>query len=279
MFVEYPAEKHEELIPFFDSHTRLTVGIQAILKEGLGQVLVDSRETPGIALLSYEGLYMLAGDSQNASAKKLLSCIPRHRIIVAPDEGWENLLKEYWGIRLIPIPRTKFSSSTLDLDHIKKLKTNVADEFILERIKAENIGGFDEGVANELFGFFRGPENFLKRGFGFCVRDGEKVVSFAATGLIPFNNAFETQVMTANSPDYRRKGLATAVCTHLIEYSLEHGFDPRWDAANERSADFALKLGYSNPEPYHVYLHTRLLLKILKKTKLLRILRLFMREH
>jgi GNAT superfamily N-acetyltransferase len=279
MFVEYPAEKHEELIPFFDGHTRLTVGIQAMLKEGLGQVLVDSRESPEITLLSYEGLYFLAGDSRNERAKELLSHIPRHRIIITPDADWENLLKEHWGIRLISIPRTKFSSSTLDLDHIKKLKTNVAEGYVLERINEENIGGFDEGVANELFGFFRGPENFLKRGFGFCVRDGEKVVSFAATGFIPFNNAFETQVMTANSPDYRRKGLATAVCTHLIEYSLEHGFDPRWDAANERSADFARKLGYSNPEPYNVYLHTRFLLKILKKTKVLRILRLFMREH
>ncbi|MFW9914622.1 MAG: GNAT family N-acetyltransferase, partial [Candidatus Thorarchaeota archaeon] len=164
MFVEYPAEKHEELISFFASHTHLTVAIQAMLKEGIGQVLADSRETPGIALFSYEGLYILAGDSRNASAKKLLSRIPRHRIIVVPDEGWEKLLKEYWGIRLIPIPRTKFSSSTLNLDHIKQLKTNLAEKFVLEQINKENIGGFGEGIANELFGFFRGPENFLKQG-------------------------------------------------------------------------------------------------------------------
>ncbi|MFX0114953.1 MAG: GNAT family N-acetyltransferase [Candidatus Hodarchaeota archaeon] len=279
MILEYPVEKHEDLIPFFDEHSHLSAPILAFLKEGGGEVFVDNLENPEVALLSYKVLYILAGQSSNKAAKELLSHIPRHRLIIVPNEEWERLLRKFWGIRLVSFRRTKFSSQTLDLDHIKKLKGNLAEEYIIERINAQNIAGFDETMANDFFGVFGGPKSFLEKGFGFCVRDGEKVISAAATGFTPYKNAFEMQVETINSPDYRHKGLATAVCANLIEYSLENGFDPRWDAENERSKKFALKLGYSDPVSYNVYMHTKLLLKTLKKTKLLRILRLFYKQH
>ncbi len=53
-------------------------------------------------------------------------------------------------------------------------------------------------------------------------------------------------------PDHRRKGLATLLAAYMIEYSLENGLEPRWDAENESSARLAAKLGYSDPEEYKV---------------------------
>ena len=81
---------------------------------------------------------------------------------------------------------------------------------------------------------------------------GEKVVSLAYTPF-PFIDEFEIQVYTEDSVEYRRKGLATAVSAALIEYGLERGLTPHWDAANETSLKLALKIGYSNPKKWEAY--------------------------
>ncbi len=45
------------------------------------------------------------------------------------------------------------------------------------------------------------------------------------------------------------------MCAHLIEYSLENDYDPRWDAANKPSVGLALKLGYTDPEEHELMIY------------------------
>ncbi|TFG31383.1 GNAT family N-acetyltransferase [Candidatus Thorarchaeota archaeon] len=100
--------------------------------------------------------------------------------------------------------------------------------------------------------YFGNIENLIESGFGFCVLHNKRLVSYAYTAF-PFINEFEIQVFTENSPEYRRKGLATVVSAALIEYGLERNLIPHWDAANEASVKLALKLGYRNPIKWDAY--------------------------
>ena len=42
-------------------------------------------------------------------------------------------------------------------------------------------------------------------------------------------------------------------CAKLIEYSLQQGLVPHWDADNKPSAKLAKKLGFTKPEKYNAY--------------------------
>ena len=238
-----------------------------MLDEKRGRVLVDNLENPKLGLFSYKFFHIPTGNSKHESAKEILKHSPKHKIIVVPDDDWAELVKQRWGWRLIPITRTKFSSQNLNLEFIKGLKNNLPEGLTLSKIgkmEADYIAQNMEEM-EMIIDLFGDTDNFMKKGFGYCVKDGEKIVSVAATGSPPYKKAFEIQVETLNKSEYRRKGLASTACAHLIEYSLENGFDPRWDAADERSAMFAKKMGYTDPEKYEVYIYLMRPLAVLRK--------------
>ena len=101
--------------------------------------------------------------------------------------------------------------------------------------------------------YFGKIENLVKTGFGFCILDENDKLASCAYTPFPFTDEFEIQVFTENSPEYRRKGLATVVSAALIEYGLERNLIPHWDAASESSVKLALKLGYSKPKTWEAF--------------------------
>ena len=83
------------------------------------------------------------------------------------------------------------------------------------------------------------------------IRHEGKILSVAST-FMPFKDEFEIDVRTIDT-EHRRMGLATVVSAALMIHALENGLVPHWDAANEASVGLALKLGYTNPEPWEAY--------------------------
>jgi GNAT superfamily N-acetyltransferase len=53
---------------------------------------------------------------------------------------------------------------------------------------------------------------------------------------------------------YRRKGLAFRLSADLINWSINNGLTPNWDAANRASKKLALKLGYVWQSDYRTLL-------------------------
>ena len=92
----------------------------------------------------------------------------------------------------------------------------------------------------------------MKKGIGFCVKHGDEPISMASSCL-PYTDKLEVQIATVDSPEYRRRGFGTTACIALLEYCLENKIEPHWDAFDERSASMAEKLGYTDPEHYHMY--------------------------
>ena len=98
---------------------------------------------------------------------------------------------------------------------------------------------------------FASPEEFVERGFGFCLLTGDQIVSAATTFAI-CSRGIEIQISTREK--HQRKGLATVVAAHLLLHSLQQGLDPNWDAANQASARLAQRLGYTPRGTYQLLL-------------------------
>ena len=238
--------------PLFRSTTRGQSIISSILGLGLGTIKVDSEREPRVALLLYPPLNFIGGELSAANESGILEDFPQGNLLLVPDETWESHLRSIWGEDLKVIHRTRMSAGHLSIKQLRKLKRPLPKGFELKQLDSWLLERTNANLKAHVSMFWSSPQDFLAKGFGFCIVHGEEVVSMAST-FIPFVRDFEIQVDTMDSPTYRRKGFATAACIALIEHGLKNGFVPCWDADNEVSVKLALKLGYTDPDSYKAY--------------------------
>ncbi|MHA1934199.1 MAG: GNAT family N-acetyltransferase [Candidatus Thorarchaeota archaeon] len=253
MLHRLPTKDFDKAKSLFESHARFTPIMFAALKQKRGRVMVDSLDSPKVAWFSLKIISAVAGDTSSDAASEIIENFPPHHVIVIPNDAWMSLVKSIWGDELNALKRTSMSHSTLDINHIRSLKKPLPEGFSLQKVDLESIKSIeDEMLTMHIDLFFDTPENFVENGIGFCIKHGEKVVSMAST-FTPFIDEFEIEIDTLDSPEYRRKGFATIAGAALIEYALENGLTPFWDAQTEISVELAKKLGYSQPDSYNVY--------------------------
>ncbi|MFX1252761.1 MAG: GNAT family N-acetyltransferase [Promethearchaeota archaeon] len=255
MIYKYPREKRAELLPLVQGIEYLEALVLGVLLSDLGNVYVDSLDKPKNLMLVYEEamLIVFGGSGEEPTAKELFSKIPKRAAFIYPNKKWAELIRENYGKKLSFQKRTKFSSANLDLEYIRKLKNNIPDGYEIVKINDEIIDKFEANTIQKINRFCGSVDTFRRAGFGFCALYDGKIAAETSNAGIIYRNAFEIDIET--HPDHRRKGLATVIAAFMIEYSLENGLDPRWDAANKLSADLALKLGYTDPEEYEVMVY------------------------
>jgi hypothetical protein len=231
----------------------------AILDGYMGEAYVDDADNPQMAVLEAPKLKLsiLGGDARRPAARKYLEELSVPRIVMFGAEGWDELLREIHGGRLIQLPRYAFSSEKLDRARLYELRSRLPEGYRLERMDidlAQKLAGEGSEFAADHMVNFDSPEDFIARGFGFCVLEGDDVASVATTFVI-CDRGIEIQINTRKN--HRRRGLATVVAAQLLIYSLENGLDPHWDAANEASVGLAKKLGYTSSGTYPMYIVVR----------------------
>ncbi|MBK5114016.1 MAG: GNAT family N-acetyltransferase [Candidatus Heimdallarchaeota archaeon] len=253
MIVEYPKNDQHKLIPLLSNHKYLSILIKTVLKESEGDILVDNIEEPNIALMSYKVFEVIGGDSSNEKATELLKFIPENRMILFPDDDWYEFTKT--KLVLSPYPRTKFSSEKLSIERANEiLEKKLPDEYKLQKVDSEIVRKINPKLAPAFLPFYKTSEDFVERGLAYCITESDFIISIAGSSMPIYDNEFDLQAITDPNPKYRRKGLASAACAALIKESLEKGITPYWDADNEISVRFALKLGFTKPEAYTAYL-------------------------
>ncbi|NHJ48434.1 MAG: GNAT family N-acetyltransferase [Asgard group archaeon] len=252
MIEEFPIDRGMELLPLFENHKYLRLLLEGFLKEKIGTVHVNNIDNPTVALIGRHIIFFLAGNPGDPSVPELLKQIPSQRLIFAPTEKWVNKLKEFWGEKLKPYPRTKFSSKDLDINHMYEIQKRLPDDFVIEKLTKETIKKISKQAQNIISLLFTSLEDFISRNFGFCILDGDKIASLALAASPIYEKHFEIHIET--NPEYQRKGLAMISCAKLIEYSLYNDLVPHWDADNEPSAKLAIKLGFTQPEKYNGYI-------------------------
>jgi GNAT superfamily N-acetyltransferase len=225
----------------------------------MGDAFADNCEDPeaAVLLLNRLQLYVSGGDANHPAAREFFKNLPEFSMHIFESEGWVQLLKEIYPSRLTRTTRYAFSSENLNVEHLNSLAGNLPEGYRAESIDqhlakqlAEEISEFTE----DHMGNFDSPEDFLTRGFGFCILAGEMIVCAASTFVV-CEKGIEIQINTR--PEHRRKGLATAAAARLILHSLQNGLDPNWDAASPNSASLAEKLGYTPQGTYDLWLVMR----------------------
>ena len=251
MIEEYPTEEGTKLLPFFTNYPYLKLLVEAILKEKNGTILVDKREKPSVILVKRKVLQFVNGDSTSKEAEALIKHLEPNRLIIVPDKEWGEKLKEKWKEQLHTKIRTKFSSTELTRGCMQEIVKQLPDGLGIELLTKETIGTISEQASFIIHILFSSLEDFLTRSFGFCIKDGGNIVSVALAASPTYGKDYEIHIET--DPGYQRRGLAMINSAKLIDYSLEKGLIPHWDADNEPSAKLAKKLKFIKPEHYETY--------------------------
>ncbi|MBN2229237.1 MAG: GNAT family N-acetyltransferase [Candidatus Thorarchaeota archaeon] len=236
----------------FETHRLYKSIISPCAQSEIGTLSVDNINTPSVVKYSIPMMIFLAGDCDTHDALALVRSLPPMTVFVVPDNEWKSLLIKEWGRRLVTNQRTHMGHKNLDIEHLRKLKRELPVDFNLKKLDTSAIYQINDEYKKQIEMLFGKPENLIAKGIGFCILDGEKLVSVAYTPF-PFIDEFEVQVYTENNPEYRRKGFATVVSAALIEYGLDNNLVPHWDAANQSSVKLAIKLGYNNPQPWEAF--------------------------
>ncbi|MHA1576271.1 MAG: GNAT family N-acetyltransferase [Candidatus Thorarchaeota archaeon] len=251
MIVEYPSDKSSDLLPIFENHPYLHALSEAWLTEGMGNVFTDDLTNPTVALLMHKGVTFLSGDVNSPSVTEMLERIKQKYLIFVPPGKWEEKIKSHWGDKLKPYPRTRFSSEGLDIKHMQNIQEALPEGMIIEEITSDTMQHVSDQAKGIVALLFPSMEKFMEKNFGFLIREGETIVSLALAASPLYNNEFEIHIET--DPAYQKRGLALISAAKLIQYSLENGMTPHWDADNPQSAKLAIKLGFTNPEEYNAF--------------------------
>jgi RimJ/RimL family protein N-acetyltransferase len=92
-------------------------------------------------------------------------------------------------------------------------------------------------------------ENFLNRGLAVCIRHGDETVCEAYADMAILGMR---EIGIRTEEPYRKQGLATLACAHLIKLCEELDSGTYWDCAkfNIGSVSLAHKLGFQNERSY-----------------------------
>ncbi|MDF1540312.1 MAG: GNAT family N-acetyltransferase [Candidatus Thorarchaeota archaeon] len=252
MLIDLASNEYDLVRHLFESHKRGRAMIFGWMDLGLGSIKTDSKENPTVAYFLFTPMSFLAGDASSSGAKDIIRNFPSQTIAIVPDENWNKFVQSEWGEKIRTQHRTKLSADSLDIDYLRKIVESLPPVYTLQKIDLDTLNNSAKTYWSALQYFFGSFEKFLEDGWGYCIKKGDQTVSVAYTAF-PFSDDFEIQVETLDDSKFRRKGLATIVCAALIEDALLKGITPNWDAANQPSVHLALKLGYTNPDPYDVY--------------------------
>jgi hypothetical protein len=224
----------------------------AILDGYTGIAYANEIDNPQVSILELPSsrICIAGGDPNHPAAREYFQQLSETKAFIFTNPAWETLAEEFHKGKLIRLHRYAFTSQALDKAHLQELKATLAQEYRLEQIDlklAEQITENKSELTSDHLTNFDSPQDFIERGFGFCILKGEELVCVASTFLV-FNKGIEIQIDTRK--DHRGKGLATVAAAALILHSLDKGLDPNWDAATPKSAGLAKKLGYAQQGEY-----------------------------
>lgn len=245
MLAPVPKDARDVLAPLFEGFPALSGVVHSVLEGVMGEAWADDPVRPNVAHIELD-FHLLAGDpSRPAAAEGIRSLSEGEHVIVA--ESWADVLMDSWE-RLQPYERTEFSAGSWDVSELRARQA-LPDGLSLVRVDVGSVVAFAE--LDEAFVYnFDSHEDFLARGVGFGVTDGSRFVAGCSSYAIS-SHSLEFEIETAD--EFQRRGLAMVTGSRMIEYCVEEGLEPCWDAAHDLSARLALRLGFVEPRAYTAY--------------------------
>ncbi len=248
MLLELPAAARESVRPLFAGFPGLHGCLDAALEGVMGTAYADDAAAPSVARIHLE-FHLVAGDPDHALAEEAVRDLATPASIVTTDARWEPLLKRVWGNALQARTRVAFRSGEWSGSRLRGFREGLPNGFSVKRIASTDAPQLAD-LADSLVYNYPSLEEFVSSGVGFGIAHKGRFVS-GCSSFSHSSRSIEFEIQT--HPDFRRRGLACAAAAAMIEYCLDHGLEPCWDAHNEMSAALATKLGFIDPTPYTAY--------------------------
>jgi len=240
VLIELDSGNRASLRRLFDRYPCVHGSVAAVIEGGMGKVFANSREEPSVALAVLD-FHFLAGDPLDEHARTLFTLLQPGDVVIAPTPSWRHLVAATYPSELAMYRREAFQAAEFDIDKLRRFCQALPSGFELRQVRPEEVTQFTTDLDPALVYNFRSHEEFMTRGVGLGILHQGMFVSGASSAAVG-GGKVEIEIQTHRQ--FRRRGLARTVAAALIEYCLEHGLEPCWDAANEPSAALARQLGF-----------------------------------
>jgi RimJ/RimL family protein N-acetyltransferase len=244
----------KKLQPLFAEHDKVDFGIDSILEGQSGKqisVAVDDVTNPAVALLRYGTFGVLGGNALHTNAHALVQSIQLPCAIQPSPDAWMNLLEISYADKIKKTARFSFTHRFIDASELLRI--------IKQHPYTNNLHEIDEATAQEMeieewhkyhLTNYNSAAEFAENSFAHGVNiDG--VLASVCSAALRCTQGIELNIITL--PQFRNKGLAEIVAAATILKAIEHTLVPHWDAANERSARLAMRLGFRPTGSYFTY--------------------------
>ena len=248
MLIELAPAEREPLRPLFRGFPGLRGIVDASLEGTMGRTWTDDPSRPRMALVDLD-FNLLAGDPDSPAAEEAFRRLKPPWSACVSSHTWESLLRRVWGDRPVTRQRVDFEAGGRDCARLPSFIEALPDGYELRRITRDDAARFRQ-LADSLVYNFSSLDRFIDCGVGFGVEREGRFVSGCSSFAIS-SRKLEFDIQTHR--DFRRRGLATVAASAMIEYCIDRGLEPCWDAHNPISAALAGKLGFVNPAPYTAY--------------------------
>jgi GNAT superfamily N-acetyltransferase len=237
----------KELYPLFINHMRDTVIMNCVLEGYHGTAYADSTTDPKTARLDSGTFTVLGGDPDSQLVDELLD-VKSIYYTTPENSAWENRIIMHYGKRTKFLEFTEFISDTIDQRKVSEMSEKLIKGFNITRLNTELAKSIASHMQSDYFlENFASVQDFMERGIGYCAICNGRIVS-AATSMARCQRAIDIEIATL--PEFRGRGLSTVVGAKLILECLARNIEPKWIAANELSANLALKFGYTKGDTY-----------------------------
>lgn len=234
----------------FRRNPRVDCSIDCAVEGQMGRAFVDDLERPTAWRITVGPFWYFAGDAGGPGGRALMQEFPAYNLLMPSPPEWVDAARERFGDKLVAFPRYGFSADTLSEAHLSAVLDNSPHRDRVLRVDADLLARPDNYVA---FDDFDSPADFLERGIGYTLMEGDKLTGAAYSSLV-CNRGIEVSLFV--DEQYRRHGIATAISAALLLECVRRGLRPNWDAANPESCLIAERLGYSFTSSYDSYYHT-----------------------
>lgn len=235
---------YSAVFPLLTERTAHLPLLKSVLSGDLGgRVFVDDRVQPHSALIinRLNWIYFVGAETCVSFRREVMAVLQEEKrknyIWFGIPDVWQSLISNTIASDVQAYPRLWFHFSDEKYHHdvpVSPLKGSPIDEDAFEKIEAKyHPNG----------GFWDRRSDFFRKGFGYCVKDGEKIVSMILSASV---TETEAEIDIATDPGYRRKGLAELLAKTFIQTCLRKGLMPKWDCywKNTPSIVLAEKLGF-----------------------------------
>jgi len=265
-----PLSDVERVRPLFQGQ-HLELLIHAVIAGNTpGQVWVDDADQPRAAFLWDQAhcLYV-TGISDNDAFNQAISGVIAEQIAPQVDlfklyytpEAWEQQIET-----LLPnVPVRKLDRVLLTLrqptidgwrERIPAgFRVSPSDAALLAQTHLTHL----DAVIEEIESGWKSLDEFCRKGFGFCMLEGESVVCWCSAEYFSgseYVSEGRCGIGIETVEGYSGRGLATLTASAFLNYCLERGIAPHWDSwtTNLPSLAVARKVGFQPAEAYTVFL-------------------------